>query len=74
MMRITRKEVCDAVAKSLREFGYRDVNDKMIDEILTAWIDGKRNEELPFGIVGRMASGQFEEFDEASPNKLATLK
>lgn len=47
----------DAVARSLREFGYPDVTGLMVREIHTAWLHSK---PLPHGIIGMFASRKFE--------------
>lgn len=70
---MTRKQACEKVAKSLRDFGYPDVTTAMIDEILTAWLKGDADEALPHGIIGMMASAQFEDVEREAPGILATL-
>lgn len=70
---MTKTQACQKVAKSLREFGYPDVTAEMIVECLDAWLTGKRDLELPHGIIGAFASRQFSEVEEAAPGSLALL-
>lgn len=51
----------EAIAKSLREFGYPDTTATMIREIYDAWLSGKRGTDLPHNIIGMFAERQFEE-------------
>jgi len=55
----------EAVAKSLREFGYPDVTAKMIREIFDKWEDGNVFPNLPHGVIAGFAEKQFEECKEA---------
>lgn len=55
----TLDRAMEAVASSLREFGYPDVTAKMIREVFDAWEKGEKN--LPHGIVGMFAERQFDE-------------
>jgi hypothetical protein len=71
---MTKKTACATVAASLREFGYRDATTEMITECLDAWLTGKRDMDLPHGIIGAFASRQFDEVEEAAPGRLALLK
>lgn len=71
--KITRQFVCDSVARGLREFGYPDVTSEMIGECLTAFNSGKRDLEMPHGIVGAFASRQFDEVEAVTPGVLANL-
>lgn len=73
-LKMTKSDACAKVAKSLREFGYPSVTTAMIVECLDAWIDGKRDLELPHGVVGAFASRQFDEVEETKPGVLASLK
>lgn len=57
----TLSNAMEAIAKSLRDFGYPDVTGPMIREVYDAWVAGKRDDELPHGIVGRFAESQIEE-------------
>lgn len=52
-------KVYEAIAKSLREYGYPDVTAAMVEEIHEA----KRAEEavLPHGIVGMFADSQLDD-------------
>lgn len=51
-----------AIARNLRDFGYPDVDAKMIAETYQAMQAGT---ELPHGIVGMFAKRQIEELQEA---------
>lgn len=73
-LEMTKTHACKTVAKSLREFGYPDVTPAMIYECLDAWLAGKRDMELPHGIIGAFASRQFDEVEEASPGTLSKLR
>lgn len=70
---MTKNQACQKVAKSLREFGYPDVTAAMIEECLDAWLTGKRDLELPHGVIGAFASRQFDEVEEAAPGALKAL-
>jgi hypothetical protein len=70
---MTRWDVAVKVARSLREFGYDNLETKEVAEVLDAWIDGKRDHDLPRGVIGLMAGRQFDEVDEARPGVLASL-
>lgn len=70
---LKRSEVCEAVARSLREFGYPDVIAAMVGEILTAYLAGKRGNNLPHGIIGIFAEGQFIELEDGGTNLAAFL-
>ena len=71
---MTKNQACGKVAKSLREFGYPDCTTAMIADCLDAWLGGKRDLELPHGIIGAFASRQFDEVEDTSPGTLALLK
>lgn len=68
-----RSQVAYTVAKALREFGYPDCTEAMVRAALDAFIEGKREEELPHGVIGRFAGRQFEEVEQARPGVLASL-
>lgn len=70
--KITKTEVVNSVSQSLIEFGYPDAKPPMIEAVLDAWISGKREADLPHGVVGRFAESQFEQLEEAGL-KLADL-
>lgn len=55
------QDAYEAIARSLREFGYPDVTSAMIRETHKAMKEGKEGADLPHGIVGRFASSQLEE-------------
>ena len=69
----TKATACETIARSLHEFGYPDTTGPMIEEVLTAWMDGKRGEELPHGIIGRFAERQIAEVEDARPGTFAAL-
>jgi len=71
---LTKNGACQKVAKSLREFGYPDCTSDMIRDCLDAWLVGKRDLDLPHGVIGAFASRQFDEVENASPGVLASLK
>lgn len=54
-------DAMEAVARSLREFGYPDVTALMIREIFDVWETGKRFPHLPHGVIGAFAERQFGE-------------
>lgn len=58
----TVNNVFAAIARSLREFGYRDVTPAIIEEVEKARIAG---DALPHGIIGMFAKGQLEDAHEA---------
>jgi len=60
----TLTDAMEAIAKSLRDFGYRDATAVMIREVYDAWISGKRASDLPHGIVGMFAEQQIAEHAE----------
>lgn len=70
----TKTTACATVAHDLREFGYPDASGAMVEEILTAWLGGKRDSELPHGIVGMFAGRQFDEIEATAPGHLASLQ
>ncbi len=51
----------EAISKSLREFGYPDVNMEMIEEIHRAMQHGRREHDLPHGSIGMFAQSQILE-------------
>jgi hypothetical protein len=57
----TLADAMEAVARSLREFGYPDVTAAMIREIYDAWEAGRRFPDLPHSVIGGFAERQFEE-------------
>lgn len=57
--KITIAMLCDAVARNLREFGYRDVSGPMIEDVWQAMKAGKTGSDLPHGIVGQFAESQI---------------
>lgn len=69
----TRSDAAATVAKSLCTFGYPDASTEKVKDILDAWIAGKRESELPHGILGRFAGRQFDEVEDANRGFLASL-
>lgn len=65
MKKVTRKEVAEAISSRLVDFGYPDCSPEKVDEILSAYIEGKRGVELPHGILGRFAESQLEDLQKA---------
>jgi len=63
-MTMLEQEVYEAVARSLREFGYPDATAQMVHDTHTAMVEGKSGAELPHGIVGRFAESQLKEAAE----------
>lgn len=57
------------IAKSLRDFGYKDCTPKMIAEVHEAYKEGKREGDLPHGIIGRFAQRQIAEAEEMLKRK-----
>lgn len=71
---MTKAAACEMVAHSLREFGYPDVTAQMTQDILAAWLTGKRGVDLPHGIIGMMAEAQFDDVEKTSPGLLAEME
>lgn len=67
---ITKQQICDAISRSLVEFGYPDCTPEMIGEIYDEFKAGKRFPDLPHGIIGGMAESQMKEAYEALEGKL----
>lgn len=74
MTMVTLKHLKASIAKSLVDFGYPDVTPKMIGDIYAAYRKGKREHELPHGVIGMFAGSQIKEafengmeVDEAKP-------
>ncbi len=59
--KVTKEQVYEAVAKSLREFGYPDATADMIKDTHVALAEGKTGSDLPHGIVGMFAEKQIGE-------------
>ena len=62
-------DACEAVARSLREFGYPDASAQMVSDTYDAVRDGKA---IPHEIVGAFAAEQIKDeralFDKLSAN------
>jgi hypothetical protein len=65
MPRVTKSEICEAIAEALRDFGYPETTGLMIREIFNAFVAGKRGSDLPHGVIGRFAEGQLKELADA---------
>jgi hypothetical protein len=66
--------ICKSIAKGLREYGYPDTSPAMINEILVEYRTGKRDLELPHGVIGAFASSQLDElYDQAEEAKEAQI-
>lgn len=70
---MTRTDACKGITKGLQEFGYPSIKVATVKEVLDAWLDGKREQKLPHGVIGLMAGRQFDEVEEARPGALALL-
>jgi|HubBroStandDraft_2_1064218.scaffolds.fasta_scaffold409250_2 hypothetical protein len=60
----TLADAMEAIAESLRQFGYPDATAQMIRETYDAWLGGARNDKLPHGIIGMFAESQISEHAE----------
>lgn len=60
----TLNDALDAIARSLREFGYPDASLEMMRDTWAAFRAGKRDADLPHGIVGMFAARQMEENED----------
>lgn len=60
----TQKDGFEAVAKSLREFGYPDATASMVADTWAAMKAGKQSSAMPHGIIGRFAERQLDEVRE----------
>jgi hypothetical protein len=63
-VKYTKAKAFEAVAKSLREFGYPDASADMVRETWDAMKAGKPEDEMPHGIVGRFAFAQLDKARE----------
>lgn len=66
---VTLMDGMEAIARNLRDFGYADVTAAMVREVYDAWLRGGRFPNLPHGVIGAFAEGQFIE----NAKKLASL-
>jgi hypothetical protein len=57
----TKADAFEAIARSLREFGYLDTTADMVRDCWTKIEGGHSEEEMPHGIVGRFAYSQLNE-------------
>lgn len=62
MAKTTPQQVYEAIAASLRQFGYPDVKASMISDTHEAMKRGEK--DLPHGIVGMFAEKQIKEARE----------
>jgi hypothetical protein len=60
----TMADACQAIAQSLREFGYSDATASMVWDCWQAMTDAKTEKEMPHGIIGRFAYAQLHEGNE----------
>lgn len=58
----TIKAACEAVAQSLREFGYSDTTAEMVHDCWDVMMENEHAGEtdMPHGIVGRFAFAQLQ--------------
>ena len=70
---MTRLEASWKVDRGLREFGYPDITGEIIKDVLDEWLAGKRDFDLPHGVIGVMAGRQFDDIEDAVPGSLALL-
>lgn len=59
----TRAQICAAVSKEMRE-SYPETTEKVVDECLTAYLNGMRDDAMPHGIVGRFLQANFESLED----------
>lgn len=64
MSKPTRQDAFEAVAKSLREFGYPQTTADMVSKCWDAMAEGKKDLEMPHGVVGAFAYSQLNENKE----------
>lgn len=57
----TMADACEAIAKSLVEFGYPDATASMVWDCWEAFKAGKFESEMPHGVIGRFAFSQLGE-------------
>lgn len=70
---MSKMVACESVAKGLRDFGYPDVTADTVKPILDAWLGGKRDFDLPSGVIGLIAGRQFDDVESANPGALSAL-
>lgn len=70
----TRHSVSDALAQELRKAGFPTVTAKMVEEIIIAWLSGKRGLELPHGILGPLVGKHLDELETEKPGALRKLR
>ncbi len=70
MARPTLNDACEAVAQSLREFGYPGATATMVSDTYAAVCAG--SDAMPHGIIGAFAAAQIKDeralFDKLSAN------
>lgn len=66
MSAYTKRKGFEAVASSLRDFGYPDANWKMVHETWLAMQAKKKT--MPHGVIGMFAKSQLEEVMEKFVN------
>lgn len=60
----TKADAFEAIAKSLREFGYPRTTAGMVQDAWNAMQEGKKDLEMPHGVIGAFAYSQLEEHRE----------
>ena len=72
---ITLTSSCELIAKSLRDFGYPDVNASMVEEVVRAWNRREPGDKtpLPHGVIGMFVERQIDEVEEVRPNTFSRL-
>lgn len=63
-MKPTRETAYEAIAKSLRQFGYPNATSKMVRETHAAMKAGRGKDDLPHGIIGMFSYAQLSANDE----------
>lgn len=68
MRKINKHTLCEAIGKSLREFGYPDVTTQDIADCWDAYERGDKT--MPHDVVGMFAERQLDEIAERHPDIL----
>lgn len=61
----SKEQIYEAIANSLREFGYKDASAEMIRDTHEAMKEGKTGADLPHNIIGRFAERQINDACES---------
>ncbi|MBN7755450.1 hypothetical protein JYP46_01320 [Nitratireductor aquimarinus] len=67
MARITKAKICNAISRSLIEYGYPDASPEVISEVYDAFRDGVRFPDLPHDVIGGFAEKQLQELQDIRP-------